>query len=249
MNMSPYASPGHARALSTSVALPFLRRVYSLFTLGILVSIAGAFAALYLGEPVVTHYRSATFMAPPLVAFGIEHTFMLLILFMGAFFGALYARRNPQFGVIGLVGFTFITGLWLAPTLFFVQMAAAAGSTLDASPIRDAFLLTGAAFIGLTSYVFITRKDFSFMGGALSMGLWVVIGASLLGIFVHSAAFSLAISSVVVLLFGGFILYDTSKILRSDGSDAVGAALTLFLDVFNLFVALLNILSSQRNRG
>src|SRR4051812_32722108 len=110
MNMSPFSSSARARGVSpitsvrSALALPFLRRVYSLFTLGIVVSIAGALAALYVGEPVVTQYRSATFMAPPLVSLAIEHPFLLLILFMGAFFGALYARRNPRLGLVGLVG-------------------------------------------------------------------------------------------------------------------------------------------------
>ena len=81
-----------------------------------------------------------------------------------------------------------------------------------------------------------------------SMGLWVVLGAILLSIFVHSAALSLAIASVGVLLFSGYILYDTSRLLREPCTDAVSAALRLFLDVVNLFVFLLRILSSSRSR-
>ena len=81
------------------------------------------------------------------------------------------------------------------------------------------------------------------------MGLWVVIGAMVLGFFFHSAALQLAIASVGVLLFCGYILFDTSRMLRGRrlGSDAVGAALGLFLDVVNLFLFLLRILSSRRS--
>ena len=77
----------------------------------------------------------------------------------------------------------------------------------------------------------------------------MVIGASLLALLFHSSALSLAVASVSVLVFAGFILYDTSRILRSGGGDAVGAALSLFLSVINLFLALLRILSSQRRNG
>ena len=118
--------------------------------------------------------------------------------------------------------------------------------------MRDAFLLTAITFGGLTGYCFVTKRDFSFMGAALSTGLWVVIGASLLGFFFHSTALSLAVASVAVILFAGYILYDTSRILRSGAvatGDAVSAALSLFLDVINLFLALLRILSSQRRNG
>jgi len=251
MNTSPFGypqQPARTRGEAISV-LPFLRRVYTLFTAGIATTIVAAMIALYAGTPVLTHHHGATFEAPPIASAAIEHPFLLVILFFVSFFGAMFARRVPGLGVAALFGFTFVTGIWLAPALFFVQMLASSGHTLDPSPIRDAFLLSGAAFTGLSGYALVTRKDFSFMAGFLSMGLWVVIGASILGIFVHSAAFSLAISSVVILLFGGFILYDTSNILRRGDDDAVGAALTLFLDVLNLFMALLNILSSQRDRS
>ena len=243
-NMSPF-SYSRGAAASRDTALPFLRRVYLLLSGGIGFAIAGALSALYLGTPVAL--GSSGVYAPPAVALAMAHPFLLLILFFGAFFAASFARNKPGLNLVALLGFTFITGLWLAPTLFVVQAAASQGTTLDPSPIRDAFLLTGAAFTGLTGYALVTKKDFSFMGAALSMGLWVLIGASILGIFLQSAALHLAVASVAVLLFGGFILYDTSRLLRGrEGDDAVGAALGMFLNVLNLFMALLNILSSRR---
>ena len=160
-----------------------------------------------------------------------------------------FLRRAPGINVVALFGYTLITGIFLAPALFIAQLYASQGATLDASPVRDAFLLTGLAFTGLSGYVLLSRKDFSFMGAALNMGLWIIIGASILGIFLHSAVLSLAIASVGVLLFCGYILYDTSRILNARSeNDAVGAALRLFLDVVNLFMFLLRILSSSRER-
>ena len=78
------------------------------------------------------------------------------------------------------------------------------------------------------------------------MGLFVLIGASLLNIFLGSSVFGLAIASVSVLLFGAYVLYDTSRILRSGEDDAVGFAISLYMDFFNIFLAILRILSSRR---
>jgi modulator of FtsH protease len=246
MNYSPlrYAEPN----VGTRV-LPFIRRVYLLLTVGILVAALGGLVALYAGAPVELQSRDGAIFVPPTVAFELEHGFVMLAVFFGAFFGANYARNRPGLNVIALFGFTFVTGLFLAPSIFLAQSMATAGQTLDPAPVRDAFLLSAITFGGLTGYCFITKRDFSFMGASLNIGLWVVIGASILGLLFHSSALSLAVASVCVLLFAGYILYDTSRILRSGATstgDAVSAALSLFLDVINLFLALLRILSSQR---
>ncbi len=245
-NMSPSAY-SRAASIPVATALPFLRKVYLLLTAGVASAIVGAMVALYVGTPSLVAGSGGALVAPPAVAFGLVHPYVMLIGFIGTFFAANAARRIPGVNLAALLGFTFVSGLLLAPTLFLVQIASSQGLTLDPSPIRDAFLLTGAAFVGLSSYVLVTKKDFSFMGAALSMGLWVIIGASLLAMFIGSAALHLAISSVAVLIFGGYILYDTSRLLRGGGGDdAVGAALGMFLNVFNLFLSLLNILSSRR---
>lgn len=242
-NMTPQAQAGGT--ISSPSTLAYLRRVYSYFSGGIAAAIAGALIALYAGAPVEVADGVAV---PPIVAFAIQHWLIGLIAYFGAFMVASFVRRSPGLNVLALGAYTFITGLYLAPMLFFAQLMASHGQTLDASPVRDAFLLTGAAFTGLTGYVMITRKNFSFLGAGLTMGLWVVLGAMVLGIFIHSAALSLAIASVGVLLFCGYILYDTSRILHEADDNPIGAALRLFLDVVNLFVFLVRILSSQRDR-
>jgi modulator of FtsH protease len=232
---------------ASALALPFLRRVYLYLTAGIGFAIVGALVALYAGTPVAIDTGGEAGLAvPPVVAFELEHGILAMVLFFGAFFGAQFALKRPGLNVAGLFGFTFVTGLFLAPAIFIATAGASAHATLDPSPVRDAFLLTGITFVGLTGYCFTTRRDFSFLGASLSTGLWVVIGASVLGLFLHSTVFGLAIASVSVLVFAGFILYQTSMILRAGGGDAVSAALSLFLSVINLFMALLRILSSGR---
>ena len=230
--------------------LVFLRKVYSLFTGSLVTACIGALIALYAGadlSKVTLQMGRATVTVPPLVAFFTNHWIIGMLLFLGAFFGASMVRERPGINVAALFGASFVSGLYIAPMLWFAQVQATQGLTLSAAPVRDAFLLTVLGFTGLTSYALLSKRDFSFLGGFLSMGLWVLIGASLLSLFVGGASFSLAIASVGVLLFGGFILFDTSRILRDPTNrDPVGAAIGLYLNFLNLFLFLLRILSSGR---
>jgi modulator of FtsH protease len=230
--------------------LAFLRKVYALFTGSLLTASVGAFVALYAGADVShagVRMGHEVVTAPPLVLFFVNHWFIGMALFMGSFFGASAVRLRPGVNVAALFGASFMSGLYLAPMIWFAQAMATQGQTLSASPVRDAFALAVLGFTGLTSYALLSKRDFSFLGGFLSMGLWVLIGASLLSFFVGGSSFALAISSVGVLLFGGYILFDTSRILRDpDNRDAVGATIGLYLNFLNLFIFLLRILSSSR---
>jgi modulator of FtsH protease len=253
--MSEFTRPtslGQARSLvdAPSEKLVFLRKVYTLFTGSLVTATAGALLALYAGTDVsrVTLEIGRTAVpVPPLVGFFINHMFIGMILFFGAFFGASMVREKPGVNAAALFGASFISGLYIAPMIWFVQVQASQGMTLSSAPVRDAFFLTVLGFTGLTSYALLSKRDFSFLRGFLSMGLWVLIGASLLSLFVGGAAFSLAIASVGVLLFGGYILYDTSRMLHDPTNrDPVGAALGLYLNFLNLFIFLLRILGSSR---
>lgn len=246
--MQPYrASYGFPRASAGVSVTSFLKRVYLAFFASILATAGGGLAALYLGEPVAV---ARGVSLPPAIVFGIEHPFVMIAIYFGAFFAASFLRTKPGINMLALLGYGAVTGLFLAPAIFFAQVAAKTGGTLSPAPVRDAFLLSAAAFGGLTAYAFTTKRDFSFLGASLSIGLWVLIGASLIGIFVGSNVFHLAIASVGVVLFAGFILYDTWRIVRSgDESDPIGAALRLYLDFINLFISLLRILSSGRSQN
>jgi len=244
----PWASARSASRLSTRAS--FLKRVYGLFTGSILFSAAGAAVALYAGlssSEAIVRVGGQNVVVSPLVAFFGQHYFISFLAMMGAVFGASMVRHVQGLNILALFGMATVIGVVIAPTLFYATLSAGLGNTLSVSPVRDAFLLSAVGFGGLTGYALTTTKDFSFLGGALSMGLFVVIGASLLNIFLGSSIFSLAISSVAVLLFGAFVLYDTSRLLHSDEEDAVGGAIQLYLNFLNIFLSLVRILSARRD--
>ncbi len=233
--------------------LAFLKKVYGLLTLTVLTAMGGAFASLYFGastsQLAVTTSSGAQVVVPPLVAFFGNHWIIGGLLFLGSVFGASFVRHKPGINVVALFGMGFMSGLMAGPAVFVAQLAATNGTALTLNPVRDAFLLAVAGFTGLTLYALVSKRDFSFLGGFLSIGLWVVIGASILGFFVQSSVFGLAIASGGVLLFGGFVLYDTSRLLRSpeERMDPVGATISLFLSFLNLFLFLLRIFTGGRD--
>ena len=230
--------------VSAPARLAFLRKVYGLFFAGVLFAAGGALTALYTGTPIALGKGVAV---PPLVAFVMQHTIISFVVYLAAFFGLSAVRHKPRINVVALLGFTFISGLFIAPALFVATLMAKMGSTLSSNPVRDAFLLATAAFGGLTGYALITRKNFSFLRGMLSMGLLVLLGAIVIGMFVGSQVFHLAIASVGVLLFGAYVLYDTSRLLHSEEPiTPVDAAIGLYLNFLNIFLFILQILSSGR---
>ena len=141
--------------------------------------------------------------------------------------------------MVALFSFTTVSGLTLGPLLYQV------GPTIAA----EAFALTAITFVGLSLYVVYSKKDFSFMSGFLMAGLIVIIVGGLINMFfIGSTMMHFVMSGGSVLLFSGFILYDTSNILRYYGTDEhVSATLALYLDVLNLFIALLSILGIMRS--
>ncbi|MBI5537161.1 MAG: Bax inhibitor-1/YccA family protein [Deltaproteobacteria bacterium] len=253
-NRYPQAAPAGLIA-SSADTVAFLRKVYTLFTLSVVAATGGAVAALYAGaetsKMTMVLSNGSSVVVPPLIAFFANHWIIGGLLFLGSVYGTSAVRLKPGINVAALLGMGFISGLVIAPAIWMTQMAATSGTTLTQSPVRDAFLLASAAFLGLTTYALVSRKDFSFLRGFLTMGIWVVLGAILLNIFIGSSAFGLALASAGVLLFGGFILFDTSRMLRrpEERGDAVGAAISLYLSVLNLFLFLLTIFRGGSRNG
>jgi modulator of FtsH protease len=103
---------------------------------------------------------------------------------------------------------------------------------------------TGVIFLGLSGYALTTRRDFNFMGGFLFVGLLVILGASLGNIFFAIPALSLAISAAVIMLFSGFILYDTGRMVNGGETNYIRATVGLYISILNIFTSLLHILGA-----
>ncbi len=169
------------------------------------------------------------------MTFPFEHPWMMLFIMMGGIFLVQGVRHTPGLNVAALLGFGAITGMAITPLVSFV----AAKSPML---VMQAFLTTAVAFVALTAYTFISKRDFSFLKGFVWVGLISIVVLGLSNFFFQSPTLALAISGMGVLLFSAFILYDTSSILRDYPNDEyIAAALTLYLDVFLLFEHLLSL--------
>ena len=206
-----------AASVSTTDRLAFIKKVYTLLAM----SMGSAAVGAYLGSG-------------PLLLLVAPNMMLFFILQFALIFFASFASRRPGLNMVALFSFTTVSGLTLGPLLYQVGPSIAA----------EAFALTAITFAGLSLYVVYSKKDFSFMSGFLMTGLIVVIVGGLLNMFfIQSGMMHFVMSGASVLLFSGFILYDTSNILRYYGTDEyVSATLALYLDILNLFIALLSIL-------
>jgi len=101
---------------------------------------------------------------------------------------------------------------------------------------------TGVIFLGLSAYALTTRRDFSFLGGMLFVGMLVILVAALANIFLAIPAMTLAISSIIIVLMSGFILYDTSRIIHGGETNYIMVTVSLYLSIYNIFINLLAIL-------
>jgi FtsH-binding integral membrane protein len=216
------------RAGGGAVAVPeasrVLRNTYWLLALSMLPTIAGAWAgmqfnfiSLFVAAPILT----------PLLMFG---------LMIGALF-AVTALRNSVLGVPALLGFTFIAGLMLTPIL-----TVAAGLRNGGQLVGLAGGMTAAIFFAMATLATVSKRDFSFLGKFLFVGLILLVVASLANLFFQVPAVQLTISAIGVLLFSAYLLYDVNQIVRGGETNYISATLKIFLDLFNLFISLLNIL-------
>lgn len=165
---------------------------------------------------------------------------MSFLLFLGIAFGFMWGierTKNSGMGVVLLLGFTFFMGLMLSRIL-----QVALGFSNGASLIAMAAGGTGVIFFSLSAVATVTKKDFSFLGKFLFVGMIVVLLAIVANIFFQIPALSLTISAVAVLVFSAYILYDISRIVNGGEDNYISATLSVYLSIYNVFVSLLNLL-------
>ena len=209
-----------------------LRNTYWLLALSMLPTVAGALAGMSLNF-------FALFQAAPILT---------PLLMFGVMLGSLFvvtALRNSVWGVVALLAFTFIAGLMLTPIL-----TVAAGFRNGGQLVALAGGMTAAIFFAMAAIATVSKRDFSFLGKFLFVGMVLVIVASLANLFFAIPAVSVTVSALAVLIFSLYILYDINNIVRGGETNYVTATLSVFLSLYNVFISLLNLLlafSGQRD--
>jgi modulator of FtsH protease len=163
------------------------------------------------------------------------------IITIGGYFGLLFLTskfRNSALGVLFVFALTGFMGLTLGPILNYYISNLSNGSQI----VMTALGGTGVIFVALSGYVLVTRKDFSFIGGMLMVGILVAFLVGLATLFVPIPALSLAVSAMFILLMSGLILYQTSEIIHGGETNYISATVTLYVSIYNLFLSLLSIL-------
>ena len=174
-----------------------------------------------------------------------QHPFITMLAMFAPLWMAMQVRRSYPQNILFTLLFTFIEGIFIAPFLALAESRAP-------GIIGQAGLLTLSAFGVLSLYAMLSRRDFSAWGSFFIVGLWVLIATSLLNFFMQSAVASLWIAAGTVLLFSGLLVFDTWRILRSGQygpDDYVPAAVNIYLDLLNMFLAIVSLLGGGRRRG
>ena len=200
-----------------------LRNTYLLLSATLLFSAAMAGLAMAMGMP---------YLGPVVTLVG--------------YFGLLfltYRLKNSAAGIAAVFALTGFMGLTLGPMLSVYLKAVPNGGEL----VTTSLGITGLLFAGLSFYVVRSRRDMSFMRSFLTVGLFGLLGVIVVGLFVDLSAFQMVISSAVVLLMAGCILFETSAIIHGGQTNYILATVSLYVSLYNIFINLLAILGMGRN--
>jgi modulator of FtsH protease len=165
---------------------------------------------------------------------------MGLLLFMAILFGFMFAierTKESALGVAVLLGFTFFMGLWLTPLL-----QRTLGYSNGASLIMTAFGGTACVFAVMASIATVSRRDFSGLGSWLFAGVIVLLLASVANIFLGLTMLQVVISVMAIGIFSAFILFHVQRIVNGGETNYITATLSIYLDVYNIFTSLLQLL-------
>ena len=200
-----------------------LRNTYLMLGLTMIPTVIGAFIGMSLNLAILAQH--------PIIG-----SLVMFAVMMGLLF-AVSSLRNSVWGVIAMFGFTFVAGVFLGPilqhALHFSNGAQLVGMAAGG---------TGLIFFSLATYATVSKKDFSFMGKFLFIGVIMLLIASLANLFFQVPVLSLAISAIAILIFSAYILFDISQIIHGGETNYLMATVTLYLDIYNIFVNLLNLL-------
>jgi modulator of FtsH protease len=206
-----------------------VRRTYGLVFLSVITTILGSAFA---------------FTQPAVMDASAQHPFIMMIALFAPLIMAQRAAREFPKNIILTFLFTFIEGIFIAPFLLLAERNAP-------GVVSQAAILTFAAFGVLSLYAVMSRRDFSAWGSFLMVGMFVLFAAIILNVFVGSAAGGLWIAAVGVMIFSGLLVFDTWRLLRSGAygqDDYVLTAVSIYLDLLNMFIFILSLLGGGRRR-
>jgi len=218
---TPRYAPGD-RIVDTVDSQKVLRNTYLLLALTMVPTIIGAFVGMSTVGLVMQH---------PIML-----TLVMLAGVMGLQFG-IAANRNSGLGVALLLLMTGLLGWWLGPILT-VALALKNGPAL----VGYAAGGTGLVMAVMATIATTTKRDFSFMGKFLFVGMIVLLIAMLANMFLQIPALALTISSAVIVVFSLFLLHDLSRIVTGGETNYVMATTGVYMSLFNIFVNLLSLL-------
>ncbi|KAM4746942.1 protein lifeguard 4 [Rhinophrynus dorsalis] len=208
---------------SIQIRMDFLRKVYSILSVQVLLTTITAGIFLYFES-----IRTFVHESPALLlisAIGSLGTIIAL---------TIYRHQHPV-NLYLLFGFTLLEAVTVAIAVTFYEVAV----------VLQAFILTTAVFLGLTAYTFQSKRDFSKFGAGLFAGLWILILAGFLRLFFYSETIDLVIAGSGALLFCGFIIFDTHLLMHKlSPEEHILASINLYLDIINLFLHLLRLLEA-----
>jgi len=177
---------------------------------------------------------------PAVLAWTARHPFLTMIGMFAPLIAAMKFRTvfPTNIGLVFL--FTFAAGIGIAPVIYLYDR-------MQPGVVGQAAFLTGTTFGVLTLYAFVSRRDFSAWGGFFTIGLWVLIATSLLNLFFRNPTASLWIAGATVVVFGGLLVFDTWRLRNVYGpEDYVQAAVSIYLDLLNMFLAILSLIGGRR---
>lgn len=217
-----YSTPQNSAAREN----PVLRNAFGLLALSMIPTAVGAAFAMSLGIP-------AMMMASPLIA---------SLVFLAVMFGMLFmisANSDSVLGVVFMLLFTFLAGMWLSGIL-----SVALAMTNGWQMIMTAALGTAGVVTGCSIYAMNTKRDFSSMGGFLFGSVIALIVVSLANIFFQMPLLSILISIAAIVIFSLFMVFDVQRVVRGGETNYVMAATSIYLNIYNIFSSLLNLLMS-----
>jgi modulator of FtsH protease len=221
MNQQYVSTASQSGALAIN---KLIRNTYTLLSLTLLFSAFTAAVSVMLRMPPMTYLLS------------IGAAFLLM-------WFVLPKTANSTTGLWVVFGITGLLGFSLGPILM-QYLALSNGPTIVATALAG----TGVMFLGLSGYALVSRKDFSFMGGFIFIGMLVMIVAMLANLFLAIPALSLAISAGIILIMSGFILFQTSQMIHNpEQANYIHMTVSLYMAIFNIFISLLQLLGFASN--